>query len=209
MTRSRQEVDKMDFRWKNRGQFNQSGHEDENYSNLDWTLPESEFLKDVDEELIKNTYIEYNNHWMKKFIKFTDAEFESFNIKRPSNDSEQRTSEETTGFARIPEDDADEISQSLQYLDEWKRNLKTKKLEDDYQVKLPNGMVVPYREYLDSLGEDGKKSDNKQVQHKEIELRRMKENAEWYKREPVHDEYGRSHGDGWRKAARAKAMVYE
>ena len=72
---------------------------------------------------------------MKKFIKFTDAEFEAFDIKRPLNDSEhQHEKSETTGYARIPEDDADEISQSLQYLDEWKRNLKTKRLEDDYQV---------------------------------------------------------------------------
>ena len=182
----------MDFRWKNRGQFDQSGHEDESYSNLDWTLPESEFLKDVDPELIKNTYIEYNNHWMKKFIKFTDAEFESFNMKRPSSESEHaaQSQQDTTGYARIPEDDADEISQSLQYLDEWKRNLKTKRLEDDYQVKLPNGMIVPYKEYLDSLDGDGKKSDKKQPQHTEAKLVRMKENAEFYKREPVHDEYG-------------------
>eukprot|EP00483_Globobulimina_turgida_P009983 UN10002 len=192
-SRSRQQVEKMDFRKANIGQFDQSGHTDPNYENLDFTLPESQFLKDIDSDLLKNTYIEYNHHWMKNFVKFTDAEFESFNTKKESN------STETTGYARIPETDSNEISQSLKYLDEWKKNLKQKRLEDDYQVKLPSGLIVPYNEYLSKL------NDNERDQHyTPKQIAAIKRHNEWHKREPIHDEYGRSHGEGQRKTAKAE-----
>eukprot|EP01084_Bolivina_argentea_P242532 406829_1 len=206
MSRSKHQVEKMDFRRQNLGQFKESGHEDPNYSNLDWTLPENEFLKDIDDELLKNTYVEYNKHWMKNFIKFTDAEFGAFNTKKtaPSESKAQ-----SSGYARIPESDSDDISQSLQYLDEWKKNLKERSLEDDYQVKLPNGLIVPYKEYLLTLNETEKDTNKAASVHTPKQLDAIKRHAEWHKRPPVHDEYGRSHGMGWRKSARATAMVYE
>ena len=192
-SRSRQQVDKMDFKFKNYGQFDQSGHEDLNYENLDYTLPESEFLKDVDQELIKNTYIEYNNHWMKNFIRFTDAEFESFNTRKPKQTDEEFDSikTESTGYARIPDHDVDEISESLQYLDEWKKNLKERKMEDDYQVKLPNGSIIPYREYLQQLSASEQQQGNKRQQrHTPQQIAGIQRHMDWHKKEPVHDEYG-------------------
>eukprot|EP01083_Nonionella_stella_P249859 863516_1 len=51
---SRQKAAKLDFRQTNIGQFDESGHEDPNYENIDLTLPEHQFLKDMDPELVKN-----------------------------------------------------------------------------------------------------------------------------------------------------------
>ena len=191
-SKSAQQVDKLDFHFKNYGQFDQSGHQDPNYENLDFTLPESQFLKDIDEQLIRNTYIEYNSHWMKNFIKFTDAEFESFNRKSSeSSESSDSTIQEPIGYARIANDDVDDISESLQYLEEWKKNIKEKKLEDDYQVKLPNGLIIPYDEYLHKLSENESGHNKKKQIHTPKQLEAIKRHNEWHKtQEPVHDEYG-------------------
>ncbi|ETO06429.1 30S ribosomal protein S9, partial [Reticulomyxa filosa] len=159
----------------------------ENYENLDWT--NQDFLEDVSEEHLMNTYPNQQAHWMKNFIQFTDAELHSFVFKdeKAIKDDEAETTAITPSLeemkrkieafgskvsksdkdfaAKSVEKEGEEIREALEYVEQWYKRISPTKFEDDYEARLQSGQVISYQKYLDQTGgQSGKKLPENSVQ---------------------------------------------
>jgi len=98
---------------------------------LDFT--NQDFLKDINEEHLKNTYPEFNKQNMKNFIKFTNVEFDAFNkidvskLKHSQSPHQQLKSNQdpsSLSNSEQPYQSSQQVSEAIDYLQSWQSKIK-------------------------------------------------------------------------------------